>query len=596
MKNVFCFFILLFCLGGGKCFSQQVLSLFQSLDWEQASLVAARENKLVFVEVGEGDAGDTWDLLDNFDLVQALERQVIAIRVHVNSPQGRTFLPRLLHYPCPCYAFFMPYGDLVGVVGLEQVKERPTCLLETLEEARTLAKAKQESSRTVRFVDLTLPEVLSAAKEERRKVFVYFAEPSEYRSLWMERNVFALNRVADVYNREFLNVRVLRTETGDWEKKYGIHVADSPVLLFLNAEGKMLYRSAGCYDADGAIACANAALEKAKGIPFKELEDVAALHEASKEGKLLFVDYHADNRVHQELAEHVFTDPEVTDYFTGHFVNVSRIAEENVLLFLNCRGEELHRVCSVQDAGDLLAEARKAVEGRGVGSLQARYRQGERDARFVEDYIVALARAGKGEEASEVVMAYLDPLSPACLKEDKYWQLFYSYGKSAAPAFLDYLLAHRGELFELYAKDAVLEKIAELWTAGAWAFQKDGQLDEEGFKLYSRRLKKEKVDGWYAIVRNAGLKLAEQRGDWKTFINLAEEKWKEEEVPDVELFRWAGEINTHCQDKNVRYKMAQCLAGRVAVINQKEHLTGKVDLTSYRGFFEKMINDLLQGQ
>ena len=107
MKNVFCFFVLLFCLGGGKCFSQQVLSLFQSLDWEQASLVAARENKLVFVEVGEGDAGDTWDLLDNFDLVQALERQVIAIRVHVNSPQGRTFLPRLLHYPYPCYAFFM---------------------------------------------------------------------------------------------------------------------------------------------------------------------------------------------------------------------------------------------------------------------------------------------------------------------------------------------------------------------------------------------------------------------------------------------------------------------------------------------------------
>ena len=147
MKNVFCFFVLLFCLGGGKCFSQQVLSLFQSLDWEQASLVAARENKLVFVEVGEGDAGNTWDLLDNFDLVQALERQVIAIRVHVNSPQGRTFLPRLLHYPYPCYAFFMPYGDLVGVVGLEQVKERPTCLLETLEEARTLAKAKQENRR-----------------------------------------------------------------------------------------------------------------------------------------------------------------------------------------------------------------------------------------------------------------------------------------------------------------------------------------------------------------------------------------------------------------------------------------------------------------
>ena len=82
---------------------------------------------------------------------------------------------------------------------------------------------------------------------------------------------------------------------------------------------------------------------------------------------------------------------------------------------------------------------------------------------------------------------------------------------------------------------------------------------------------------------------------WKTFITLAAEKWTEEEVTDAELYRWALEINARCTDGNVRYKMAQQLANRVAAINRKERLTGKADLTSYRGFFEKVIDDLLKG-
>ena len=47
-------------------------------------------------------------------------------------------------------------------------------------------------------------------------------------------------------------------------------------------------------------------------------------------------------------------------------------------------------------------------------------------------------------------------------------------------------------------------------------------------------------------------------------------------------------------DGNIRYKMAQWLAQRVIDINKKEKLTGKFDLTSYRGFFEQLSNDLLK--
>ena len=83
-------------------------------------------------------------------------------------------------------------------------------------------------------------------------------------------------------------------------------------------------------------------------------------------------------------------------------------------------------------------------------------------------------------------------------------------------------------------------------------------------------------------------------GSGGILLEMGEEKWNEERIEDAELYRWAQRIEAQCRDGNVRYKMAQWLARRVTEINRKEHLTGKVDLTSYRGFFEKLADDLLK--
>ena len=53
-KYVLFFCLYLWCAGG---FAQTAPDLFLPLSWEQASAVAARENKLVLVEVGETEAG-----------------------------------------------------------------------------------------------------------------------------------------------------------------------------------------------------------------------------------------------------------------------------------------------------------------------------------------------------------------------------------------------------------------------------------------------------------------------------------------------------------------------------------------------------------
>ena len=593
MKRYLLLILIFSSFVGAGASAQSLGNLFQPLTWEQASLVAAREDKLVLVEVGDVAEVTEQALRGLREVAEELGRGVVAIRMDMQTPQGKAFEPRLLHAPYPCFAFFMPYGDLVGVVAAEAVRKEPALLKEALAEAEKKADIKRRNSRSVRFSAGSLAEAVAVAQASGKHVFVFVADDSRQASLLMERDVFTLDRVADVFNRDFVNVRMVVGEEGI--DNYGIAGEDAPVCLFLNAAGKCLYRATGFQDADALLACAGQALEKAKGIPFCVLTEEEAQLQATREGKFIFMDCYTDNRVHQELAERVFTDPDVTDFFTAHFVSLAREGEATGLVFTDASGKEVHRLRSVADAADLLREARKVVDGNGLESMKNRFRQGERGDEFVVVYLTALARAGEEEEASQALMAYLEPLAPECLNEGRYWELFAQYGKTASSVLLDYLLLHREELGGRYGEAAVWDKIATLWIAGASVFVRDGQFDEEGFKAYAKRLRREKVEGWRSIARNARMQLAEQTEDWKTFIALAAEKWTEEEVTDAELYRWALEINARCTDGNVRYKMAQQLASRVAAINRKERLTGKADLTSYRGFFEKVIDDLLKG-
>ena len=152
---------------GAGVSAQSLGNLFQPLTWEQASLVAAREDKLVLVEVG--DAGEVTEqaLQGLREVAEELGRGVVAIRMDMQTPQGKAFEPRLLHAPYPCLAFFMPYGDLVGVVAAEAVRKEPALLKEALAEAEKKADIKRRNSRSVRFSAGSLAEAVAVAQAQR---------------------------------------------------------------------------------------------------------------------------------------------------------------------------------------------------------------------------------------------------------------------------------------------------------------------------------------------------------------------------------------------------------------------------------------------
>jgi len=589
-KYIVLFFIGLLGTEGLK--AQQLASFFQPLTWEQASLVAARENKLVLVEAGPVEGNLEKKLEKHQEVRNFLQRNVVAIRVDVSSPAGKAWEVRLLMHACPVFAFFMPYGDLVGVAAPEEVIQKVEVLREALQKAQETARVKKDNSRSVSFISGDLRQALELADKEQKNVFVFLRKDRNHSSLLMEKNVFNLDEVADFYNQHFVNLGLDEEQAGELVRKYG--TVSCPGFWFLNAEGKLLYRAAGYSEAEQLIGYGRKALEKARGIPFENLTPGEAESKARQTGRLIFTDFYRIGNVHHTLVRTVFADPEVTDLFTEHFVNVGREGEPSFLQFKDASGKELHRVLSVENAADLLEQARKVLSGKGLAGLAEAYRQGNREAALVEEYVVVLYRAGHLKEASAVMMEYLIPLTPACLKEKHYWDLFEQYVENAVPPFWDYMLEHRNELAGLYGEEKVYGKLSRLWIAGAEHFVQNGVFDETGFKEYAKRLKKKKVEGGRQIVRNARMYAAERLGDWKTFLTLAEEKWNEEKLADAELYRWGVKINEQCTDEGLRYKMAQWLAGRVVEIERKEQLTGKMKTASYRGFFEKLVNDLLK--
>lgn len=594
MNRIFVFVILwLSGMSGLPVRAQQPsLSLFLPFNWEQASLQAAREHKLVLVEAGEAYPGLERQLQKHPELMNYLNRNIVAIRMDMNTPQGQEFTPRLLLHPYPVFAFFMPYGDLVGTVTPQAVRQNPEALREAYEKAKALAEIKKANSRAVSFVRVDVAKALEQAAEEEKELFVFLADERNQASLLLERNVFTLNEVADFLNQHFVNLRLSGRQRDAFRDKYGI--GGTSALVFLNAKGKMLLFKEGAGDADRLIAYAREALEQAKGIPFRELSADEALQLAREQGKSVFTDFYIPGAAHKQMAAYLFTDPEVAAYFKEHFINRSCEADQACLVFTDASGRELHRLLRAGSPEELREEAVKAVTGKGLADMRQRYREGDREDGFLEEYIHMLGKAGLAEEADSALQVYFAPKSPTLLKEAHYWQLLDQYGINLSPAFFDYILSHRNELYDLYGEANVRKKMAALWVAGAENFVHDGQFDETGFKAYAKRLKKEKVEGARLIIRNARMHAAEKVGDWKVYITLAEEKWNEEQIPDAELYAWGVKIEERCSDDGLRYKMAQWLGSRAMELERKERISGKVKVASYRGFFEKLVDDLLK--
>lgn len=584
------------------------------LSWEQAGMLAAKENKLVFVDVMSSgmkrDVKKEKAIFGDRRVADFLKRNAIMIQVDMMSPAAKDFGPRLMMNMYPAYAFFMPYGDLLEIVRPAAISQDPELLIAAGEKALKLAEIKRKNSRSILFEEGTLEEALVKAGKLGKMVFIDAYTDYCQPCLMMEKNIFTLDSVADFYNRNFVNMKLHFGNMDELAKKY--NVGAYPSFLFINSAGKLVYKAGGYSPAEQFIGYGREALKKAEGVVFQQIEPEMAMRQAGSENKLILLSfYDSADKEYKEMVKSVFTDPEVTDLLTTRFVNVAwekgqkkdlqqqwLVKTFPTFIFTDAGGKEVHRFTGNTDIEGLLQDVRNTLAGKGLVSMGAEYRSGNRQEAFVEAYISALGRADNKVEAEKITLEYLSGMDKNRLKEKKYWELFNQYVSDANSPLFQYIYANRNDFFQLYGQSAVEQKIRKIWAAGADRYVVQDvtgyTFDEAGLKAYSQRMKKEKVQDWRGIVRNTRMLAAEKTGNWKRYVELAEEKWNEENISDAELYSWGVKINHECRDEATRYKAARWFALAAIEMQEKERLSGKKNLTSYKSFFEKLVDDLVE--
>lgn len=587
---VILFFLMMFSAQAQK-------TVFQDLSWEEAAALAGKEGKIVLVDAmrkpmnAEGEkalAQQQRAIFSVKEVVDFVKENAIAIRIDMGTDAGQAFAPKLVMNMYPTYGFFMPNGDILGVVSPFILAKEPMKLVETGKKALEAAAVKRQNTRKIVFQDLTLDEAIKKAGEERKLVFIDAHTAWCQPCVLMEKNVFSLNTVADFYNEHFINVKIDFGKEKELAERFDVH--GYPSYIFVNAKGKAVYMGGGYTEEKEFIGYGEAALKAAEGIAFEKGTWQEALNKAKAENKLIFMDcYTSWCGPCKMLARDVFTDPDVAKFFNEHFVNVKFDMEkgEGVMLkdkyevhayptlnFIDAQGELQHCIVGSMEVEDFLKEAQRAIDGKGLIALTKEYEAGNREPEFVISYLKALGDTYKPAEAEKVCLEYFVAIDKAKLLEKSYWDLFDQYINNVDSDVFAYVYENREKFYQVIGEQKVRWKIANVWAAGTSRFitgiGEDVVFDAKGFKSYIKRLAKADVEGKYDIISDAKMSNAEKLGDWKEYIKLGTDRLKKGGVSDMLLYNWGLRVERQCKDADLRLQAAKWLDNAAAASAEQE--------------------------
>jgi thiol-disulfide isomerase/thioredoxin len=214
---------------------------------------------------------------------------------------------------------------------------------------------------------------------------------------------------------------------------------------------------------------------KASGITFFQGDFEAVKAEAARTGRLIFMDAYATWCAPcRTMAQQVFTDPEVGDYFNRHFINYQLDMEQGegpqigqrfdiqaypTLLFLKADGKRFDYVQGARTAEQLLRLGKRVLEP-GYVPLPARlaqFRQGNRDREFLYALLVQADEAQVAAE--EALAAYISQLKVEELVSPRNWDIFERHIEDTESPLFQYVEQHHPEFELLYGKQTVAEKL-----------------------------------------------------------------------------------------------------------------------------------------
>ena len=219
---------------------------------------------------------------------------------------------------------------------------------------------------------------------------------------------------------------------------------------------------------------------RAQGIEFFAGSYEEALAEAEATGKLVFIDAYAVwCGPCKRMSNEVFPRADVGEFYNRHFVNLKLDMERGAgkefqriypvssyptLLYLDAAGELVQRIVGAQDGDNLIQQGKRALRrADDTDALAQRYRDGERDAAFIAEYVRALNAAG--EPALAIANDFLRQRTDH--DDPDVQAVVFAAATQADSRIFDLLIERRGALEAAYGAAAVADRIEAACRATA---------------------------------------------------------------------------------------------------------------------------------
>lgn len=341
----------------------------------------------------------------------------------------------------------------------------------------------------------------------------------------------------------------------------------------------------------GAVALSSLAMN-AQGIDFMPegslLKDAVA--KAKQGNKMVFLDcYTSWCGPCKMMASKIFPTKEVGDFMNPKFVSIKidmekgegpslveklQVSAYPTFIIFNGDGNEVGRFLGGSDAAGFIDRVTKNSIDNGSAELDARFAAGERDPKFLMEYLKSLSNAYKRNQCAEVAELLLEGKAETFASDSTLRMLFMGHiSNPFNPSFI-YTLKHPEALSAAIGEYPVHMKINSVLDRYPRTLVEEENgvvtLDTAKFDEFTAMMKEANVPNADHYRLNGLMFYAQRKGDWNAYMDAIESYMSNPvlDMDDMSLAKNSKVLLEKCQDESTRNRLKKVLETRLADVRE----------------------------
>lgn len=251
-------------------------------------------------------------------------------------------------------------------------------------------------------------------------------------------------------------------------------------------------------------------------IQFQQISFAEALQLSANTGKPVFIDcYTSWCAPCKKMEQTVFVNDSVYTFYNEHFINFKVDMEKGegielrkkyevgsfpTYLFVDSKGEIVHRTASLMPVNEFLIEGRKALNPTGsFRVLKEKYEGGDRSEKLLLEYAVVLKKINR-DQSQKVQKELTDKITDAELHSPFGWEVIENMSQFETDRLGKYLLQNKDYFKDIAGEKALQTVLNRLKMSEMYRFIRDN--DSISF---FRELKEMKLDKNLVTQRNVAM-------------------------------------------------------------------------------------------